>query len=400
MSASDHPNVNRLKSILETIHYKIDELQNVKLFGVWKKDFKDFYKDIFEAIASDINKLLNNSERIEHGTKTGMLRDYCVKLEVVIFEFDKIINSESKHSPLHEFVSYIMRELKQSEKIHYLICSGSILYTIKLIEFLKFKLYGVYFANLHSILEKYRTKYNDFFIIYIPPLIVTTKPYWSVIAHETGHMIIDIHDLVGPTYKKVTSKTKINTPEFRNYWNSIEYVSDFIANACMGPVFYDILFELLYTLNIQLIGTHPPWDSRLNFLKTQLTDINKDNKIESQYQNQIDNPEAPYTNIQKIDEIISRTKQKVFEAEKVTFYSKNEAELDKASKNLSELTPYIGPPNVLLNSYWQNKNTVIDNVKKILDETNYKNTEKQVGLIVEESIRLTNMQETFCRMVS
>jgi hypothetical protein len=61
--------------------------------------------------------------------------------------------------------------------------------------------------------------------------------------------------------------------------------------------------------------------------------------------------------------------------------------------------PYIGSPRNLLNSYRDNNNEILDSLKTDKKESTAI-LENKIGPIIEDSIRLTNMERTYRLMAS
>ena len=116
--------------------------------------------------------------------------------------------------------------------------------------------------------------------------------------------MIDVKDRIVTSFYPEVRIDEADTLRGRRYFHSREYVSDFIANSYAGPAFYDIAHELLYEYNIWTGGTHPSYDSRLDFLTTNLPNINKGKSI-------LGAANHSYRQIPDIDRIIKKAKRKI-----------------------------------------------------------------------------------------
>lgn len=241
---------------------------------------------------------------------------------------------------------------------------------------------------MEKILDKYK---HDFYIIYIPSFIIENKLYWPAIIHEIGHIVIDRYNIVQKFYREVPI-TEYNTSAGINYFHSLEYIADYIANKYIGPIYYEICYILLYVVRAIIGSTHPPRESRLFFLKDKLPSLNI-NKSEQEPSH------INHRTIGKIDEMI-----KIADEILSNKYINNEEEIEKVKHDLVSMIPPITEPSILLNVYWSNKEQILDKLTTNNIDTNinkYKQQlERELDIIIEDSIRLTNIKRTFEKMKS
>jgi hypothetical protein len=304
----------RLESILQTMRNKVEEIKGVKLFGIWSKEFPDLYENIVDRIEQDINE---NVLILPEPQKCRTIENFNPLLEDILGMVDNIVNTICKNSAVHELVSYILRDLCLEKEIRYLICIGSSLATLPLIENLLDILYGdAFFHKLKEFLQSYEQKYFGFNIIFIPSLVLQKKFYWSLIAHELGHILNNRHNLVEDHNRKMElPQHRELTNEEKNYYHGMEYVCDFIANAYFGPVYYEALYEYVYVNKIFMGRSHPVWQARLFFLQKLLPEINAGKNIVT------NNPPELFTDIANICEIIESCKTKVY-SKPTNYYKK------------------------------------------------------------------------------
>src|SRR5438132_7642002 len=235
----------RLETILQTMDNKVDEINALKLFGIWGKEFPPLFENIINRIEEDINE---NVLILPDRQKFRTIEKFNPLLEDLLALVDSIVNTICKNSAIHELVSYILRDLGLERDVRYLICIGPSLATLPLIENLRDILYGdAHFAKLNTYLEKYERDYSGFNIIFIPSLVLQKKFYWSLIAHELGHIVNNRHNLVGAHNQKLElPQNRELTEKEKDYYHGIEYVCDYIANAYFGPIYYETLYEYIY----------------------------------------------------------------------------------------------------------------------------------------------------------
>lgn len=376
----------RFETNFNTLEAKIESLTTSNLFGIWSEEFTVFLKDVLTALKTDLEKIFENDEEAIE----SILITLNHRLDSLASLIESILNSLCKNTSVHEFVSSVLRDLKFEHKIPYLICARQSLGTAQIIASCRLYFPGPLYESVNEILDKFQKKFNDFLILFLPPTVLENKKYWSLILHEIGHIINEIYELTEKHNKKVEQPSPFNQ-NFRNYFHGREFVSDYIASLYCGPVFYESLNEYLNELDVvppELNETHPNKDARLFFLQ----------EVAGKY---VDNPtiiqDPPkidlHNRVENLDKIILDTHQKIFGDSEI-IYQIDDTELQKAAEHLKIPIPYIGPPRILLNAYAKYH---LDIIKTIKEKT--KQEEKEISnnlsIIIEDSIRLTNMKKTF-----
>jgi len=377
----------RFDSVFNTFETKINELNSRQLFGIWGEEFTTLLKDILQSFKIDLkdNVLASTDEDIEN-----ILPTLNHRIDSLTSLLEITLNTLCKNSSVHEFVSWILRDMEVAKDTPYLLCVRQSLETVAIITSCKLYFKGPLYPNINETINKYQEKFPDFSIIFIPPSVIENKKYWSLILHEIGHILNDRYLLTEEFNERVEQPSPFND-KFRNYYHGREFISDYIANLYCGPVFYDSLNEYLGEMDVipkDWEYTHPFRDARLFFLEDVLGDIVGNPKI-------INTKPARdnYELVENLDKMISKTKEIIFENEAVK-YHENLQELTKSTAELKTLTPYVGSPRILLNGYSKNFQDILSSIKK---ETNQDNLEiiNNIGRIIEDSIRLTNMKRTF-----
>jgi len=376
---------NRLQSILRTMKTTKDRISSRRIFGIWNKEASELFEQMLDSLSADARTRI---AALPPEAKQDALQTVNPLLEDFLSLVDTVRNNICENSPVHELISYVLRDLNLSDKIRYLVCLGGSLSTFFLVKgWLKWAGWAL-FPSTREFLEKYQRLNTDFFVFFIPPVVLEDRAYWVAIGHEIGHVIEHLHSLVESIYPEVRVEDS-DTPEGMDYFHSREYVSDYIANGYFGPIYYDVAYELLYVLKIRLYGTHPPYDARLYFLQKELEDVNVGrNKIQQP-------PSSQYTSILKLGQIISGAKNLLTTAS--CYYSANSDDAASAVENLKLGLPYIGAPRTVLNAYWEKRSEVLAALSEIMKERGRDPAQVQAlaGSIIGDSIRLTNMQRTF-----
>ena len=205
--------------------------------------------------------------------------------------------------------------------------------------------------------------------------------------------MIDYYGLVEHFHDEVPKEfLKFSSGLFQkalNFFHSREYISDYIANMYFGPVFYESLYEYVYVNQIKRGGTHPPWESRLFFLQT---------KVPSNKEKRVSSPDSKenHTITEKLDDMVLLTIESVFH-KKSSIYKEVDTELSKAAHDLQNLLLYVESPRTTLNAYHEHHDDIMNYLKKRGDTPTI--LENKLGLIIEDSIRLSNMRKTFRLMV-
>jgi len=376
----------RFDSNLNTFETKVNSLTATKLFGVWSEELPKLMKEILDSFKIDLRENVFTSS--EDDIK-DILSTLNHRLDALASLLETTLNTLCKNSSVHEFISSILRDLEVQEKVPYLICTGHSFETVQIITSCEVYFKGPLYPNVNKTLKNYQEKFDDFSIISIPPTVLENKKYWSLIMHEIGHILNEIHELT--ENHNVRVEPSPFNQAFRNYYHGREFISDYIANLYCGPVYYESLSEYLSELDVipeNWVLTHPIKEARLFFLQEELgTLVNNPTEIQA-------TPiTSNHTLVENLDKIIRDTNDIVFEKED-TKYHEDVDELKKVAEHLKTLIPYIGPPRILLNGYAKHRSEIIETIKK---ETNQDPVEisNNVGKIIEDSIRLTNMKRTF-----
>lgn len=374
---------------------KANEINSSKLIGVWNTQFPDLFRELFDNIKKDLDNLDNMIKTNDQ--KLRIIERLNPNLDVIVSLHDVITNTICKNTALHEFVSYILRDLGLAKKIPYLICVKDSLETFPIITTLKSVFVGEdTFPHVNDLLDLYSYDVKDddgtdkrlhnFYIIFIPPSILQRKVYWSLIVHEIGHIVTDYYNLIEPFHPAVPpayAELSIG----RSYFHSREYISDYIANNYLGPVFYESLYEYVYHFKIKPRGTHPSWEARLYFLQERLP-INE-KKIVATI------PPENHTTIDKIGDMVLATLSSAF-SPTGSIYTLDNKKLDDAKKSLEQMMPVIDSPRITLNAYKKYRIEILSHINSLKkDKESTAVLENKVGHIIEDSIRLSNMQRTF-----
>lgn len=380
----------RFDSLLQTIQIKSTEIDSAKLFGVWKEVLPKLYKELCVAAVTDFTNFTSSENTMfSEPQKFSMISLQNDNLEIIISILDNIINTICKTSAIHEFISYILRDLEIEKKIQYLICIKDSLETLPLMKTWKASFDSpIIFPEIFKFFEKHQ---EEFYIISIPPTILQEKISWSLIVHEIGHIVIDYYNLVEKIYPEYPVESS-HLPEGKNYFHSMEYISDYIANKYSGRVFYDCIYQYGIGKKIRPEGTHPSWEARLHFLQEKIS-VNENKKITII-------PPENHTGIPKLNEIVTRTDTLTFD-KIASVYVKNTDELKNIIKTLEEKIPYTDSPIYLLNAFNENRDNIITTLLK--NDKTKKETRttliSKIEELIEDSIRISNMKRSFKIMV-
>jgi len=377
----------RFESNLNTFETKVNSLTTNKLFGVWSEELPKLMKSILDSFKIDLQENVFTSSDDDMKEILATLNHRLDSLASLI---ETTLNTLCKNSSMHEFISSILRDLEVQEKAPYLICVRHSLETVQIITSCALYFKGPLYPHVNETLTNYQEKFDDFSIIFIPPTVLENKKYWSLIMHEIGHILNEIHRLTVNYNERVERPSPFNQ-DFRNYYHGREFISDYIANLYCGPVYYESLSEYLSELDVlpaEWELTHPIKEARLFFLQKVLGTL-VNNPTEIKTMPTISN----HTLVENLDKIINDTNDIVFEKQE-TKYHEDVDELKKVAEHLKILIPYIGPPRILLNGYAKHYSEIIETIQK---ETKQDPIEisNNVGKIIEDSIRLTNMKRTF-----
>lgn len=388
MSAQDLTAIRkRFDSNLTTLETKINSLTTKKLFGIWSDEFPNLLNQILEAFKIDLETNVFTSEEEDI---VSILPTLNHRLDALASLIETVENTLCKNTAVHEFVSWILRELDVETKIPYLICNRQSLETIQIVGTCKLYFKGPLYSKVNEILDAYKDTYDDYSILFIPPGVLENKKYWSLIAHEIGHILNEISCLTENHNKRIERRSQFNQ-KFRNYYHSREFISDYIANLFFGPVYYESLNEYLNELDVQPGDgefTHPFKDARLFFLQDVL-----DGKISNPIIVASEPARDSYKIVENLTAIICDTNDIVFESQ-ITKYTEDPEEIANATEHLKSLIPYIGSPRILLNAYSKHYSEIITAIKEKTKQDD-KEIQDNVATIIEDSIRLTNMKKTF-----
>ena len=383
---------SRFDSILHSLQTNVDELNSAKLFGVWDHEFPKLLKNIVKNFRKDLE---DNVFTLDSDEKDSALETMNHRLDYLVSQLDMIVNTLCKNSALHEFVSFILRDLGVAKTIPYLICIRQSPATFPILQTCEEIFRGPLYLQTNEYLKEYKKTYSDFSIIHVPSSVIQKKIYWSLIVHEIGHILYG-HYHLAETFHERMDVAQLHTQDGRNYFHGREFVSDYIASLYCGPVFYESLKEFLGLYEVfptGTISTHPYRDARLFFLQTYLKGI-------------IDNPNTIDTKpvrdnhelVDYLDKIIEKTRSEVFK-NKDNVYQKDEDKMKESVELLKHLIPFIGSPRILLNAYLHENEEVRTTVQVKNKEENIIVIQNKIGRIIEDSIRLSNMKRTFGIMV-
>ena len=376
------------------------------IFGVWSKECAEFLKNTLTALSKDIDEVILQGE-LPETEKQLILQKINPYLEDLLTQVDSITNNACRNAAIHELISYILRDLHLSDKIRYVICVSGFLLTHPLVKDILRKFgFGGFFPNTTKSLGDYKTKNFEFFVIFISPIILEDRAYWPAISHELGHIIERLYGIVETVHREVSMR-KAETTKGRYYFHSREYVSDYIASAYFGPVYFDVVYELLHELKIiqHGIGTHPPYNARLHFLKETLPEINSAKTISEK------GLKEKYTDIENIGEIITRVrdvltqidKERAKSGDQPIFSNRINGESEESSviARLKEELPSLVHPRVLLNAFWPKRDELLkelqERARKIGKDPG--DVSGKIAALIDDSIRLTNMKRTYDFMV-
>jgi hypothetical protein len=363
------------------------EIQSSRFFGNWHRVASTTFGKILDSLSSDINDPIM---QLPVAAREEALPTINPMLERLLAQLHTVTNNVCREAGIHELVSYFLRDLGIERDTHYLICVGPSLSTLFFIDWCK----QIFvwpeenlFPKTHAYLEGYEKSESSFDlpIIFVPSVVIEDRRYWSAIGHELGHVIERRHSMVEDIHKAV-EVDDCGTPEGRNYFHSREYVSDYIANAYFGPIYYEVAYVLLHVYEIRMDDFHPPYDARLYMMQNELKDINRGKR-------RVRDPSMKYTDIPQIQTIIGKARKVLSHPKHSASYNGKvlKKEMTRAVDSLKDELPYIGSPQALLNGYWDHRSEVIAalRAKKRKDPTDYANR------LIADSIRLTNMKRTF-----
>ena len=366
---------------------KRTEIQSSKIFGAWGHASGKTFADILDKLTIDVEQTIMQLPEV---AKAEFLESVNEVLEDFLSSIDTIVSSVCRNTAIHELTSYILRDIALEEKVRYLICIGSSLSTLFLINWCRRYLFDrpTLFPKTWQFLDLYIKESFDLPILFVPSWIIEEKRYWSAIAHEIGHIIEKRFKIVETFHEEVSYDDR-DTPEGRNYFHSREYVSDYFANAYFGPIYYEVAYVILHVYKIRLNETHPPYDARLYMLQNELKDVNRGrHKVEEK-------PSLMYSDIPKIDAILNNTRTLL--VNNCAYYDEGKirVNLKMAVDSLESELVYIGSPRVLLNGYWEKRDRIAAAIRRRHRDADQMEIEKIIGNLIGDSIRLTNMKRTY-----
>lgn len=387
MSVQDLPSIRkRFDSTLAILETKINSLTTTNLFGIWSEELPPLLDEILKSFKIDLQTNVFTSEEEDI---LSILPTLNHRLDAFSSLIETIKNTLCKNTAIHEYISWILREFDVEKEVPYLICVKHSLETVQVIDSCILYFKGPLYPETNKTLLNFREKFYDYSVISIPPSVLENKKYWSLIVHEIGHILNEINNLTENYNERVERLSTFNK-QYQNYYHGREFISDYIANLFFGPIYYESLNEYLSELDIPKDQefTHPFKDARLFFLQETL-----DGKIDNPKIIQEEPAQNNYKMVENIDKIICDTDEIVFEKE-ITKYSENNDEIQNATNHLKSLIPYIGSPRILLNAYSKHHSDIVNAVKEKTKQEE-KECSNNIAIIIEDSIRLTNMEKTF-----
>jgi hypothetical protein len=396
-------NIRKIEASLLAVDAKIDEVDSAILFGIWKDKLVELYSNLLKAIRADLRIFLSEAlRRTNNPLLEETIPDFVLlseevnnAIDGVLHHIDNTINTTYRLSPMHEYISYVLRDLELSDNVRYYICTDEALATKPIVKYWTaiFREFA-FFDSTRAFLSQYVRDYRGFFIITIPPLVVQKKEYWPAIVHELGHIILEYFSIIENHYD-YWPISLLRTGQGQEYYHSREHASDYIANAYSGPCILEILREYLFSPIVMVGEEHPPWDARLFYLQDVLSPLNKGRVMVER------TPHSPHTSLKKLPDIIKEVGATLNDN---LFFKDNPVQAAKVVQCLKNGIPFIGPPPILLNEYVLHKHEILAEVKRTLGakgiNREFIEIERNVGSLIEDSIRMTNMERTFKIMVS
>ncbi len=251
------------------------DVDKIRLLTICGTPIKKSLMDIVERLITEIDTKIDLIESIDDKRlKTNISKSCILSIEEFIDFGEKILNDfyhiQSDHrnvgSEIYFFIQNAVDDFEYPVSI--LIGRHPSLRTFNFWDIMRLLLSP--FTDTIGYIDDKKNQ-ERIWIIQVPQSLLRNPLHWSLILHEIGHIFereyikaTDLefervkHDMEELTRDVVITQMK----------HAREYQADIFAATYIGPVFSIIMNLNFYTSEINMPGTHPDWEERLNKLTT------------------------------------------------------------------------------------------------------------------------------------
>jgi hypothetical protein len=252
------------------------DVDKIRLLTRCGAPIKKSLMDIVDKLITEIDtKIVLIESTHDKRIKTIISKSCILSLEEFIYFGERILNDfyqiQSDHrnvgSEIYFFVQNVVDDFS-NYPVSILIGRSPFLTTFDFWYHLSFLL-----SPFTDTIKYINDKKNQerIWIIQVPQSLLRNPLNWSLVVHEIGHIFegeyINAIDL---EFERVKHDMEELNPDvvITQMKHAREYQADVFAATYIGPVFSIIMNLNFYTSEINMPGTHPDWEERLNKLTT------------------------------------------------------------------------------------------------------------------------------------
>jgi len=253
------------------------EISDIKLLSKGGNPIKKSLKEVTNKLILDLDQKIRdiestNNERI----KTNISKACIISLEEYFVFGEKLLKDsyfiQTDHTnigqELYYFVQYILDDFEKFP-ITIVIGKHPSLMTFNFWDILTLLLKPFFETSRYIIEQKEK---NKIWVIDVPQSLLRNPLNWSLILHEIGHIFeFEYIKAVETEFENRRNEMEHLSSEVRIILqrHAEEYQADVFATLYLGPVYPKILNLNYYTNEINMPGSHPDWDERLNLLRSE-----------------------------------------------------------------------------------------------------------------------------------